>query len=38
MAQVTTKGTLSTLLTTALDDVFVNRGKQIKRLWPSFLK
>lgn len=37
MAQVTTKSTLSTLLTTALDKVFTNRGKQLKKIYPRFL-
>lgn len=38
MAQMTTKSTLSTLLTTALDQTFTNRGKTLKKIWPSFLK
>ncbi len=38
MAQVTTKATLQTALVTALDQIFDNRGKQLKKIFPSFLK
>ncbi len=38
MAQITTKAQLNTLLTTGLDDVFTNRGKVMKKIYPSFLK
>lgn len=38
MAQVTSKATVSTALTEALDQIFTNRGKQLKKIYPSFLK
>lgn len=37
MAQITNRAQLATVLTTALDDVFTNRGKQLKKIYPSFL-
>lgn len=38
MAQITSKSTLQTLLTTALDDVFTNRGTKLKKMYPRYLK
>jgi hypothetical protein len=38
MAQVTNRSTLDTALTDGLNDIFSNRGKQLKKIYPSFLK
>lgn len=38
MAQITSRSTLQTLLVTALDDVFTNRGKKLRKIYPRFLK
>lgn len=38
MAQVTNRASLDTALTDALDQIFTNRGKKLKKVFPSFLK
>jgi len=38
MAQITNRATLATALTTGLDQIFTNRGKKLKKIWPGFLE
>lgn len=38
MAAITTRATLATALTTALDQTFTNRGKKMRKIWPSILE
>lgn len=38
MAQVTTRATVATAIATGLDNIYTNRGKEIKPIFPQFLE